>query len=329
MEEARTSAFPGGKPWEGLSSLKTTALVAALAATGPVPAGCGGGGDSDALRKEVEALRQQVAATSTTVPPRRSRPRRRPPRRGPGDDDHEAAHPDDAAGDLNDSAADHHDGAAHDHDHSTVRQAGGHRDVDAVKDPRPNGPTCVAFTYTIFNRSDTALKDVKFTNVYNQETYKDADGIAKNRWGNPSRFPEQTVAAGIAPYGQGDVQVNWCPDSITPGTTAQFPVHIGEGRGAETATTALSWNWFLTWPSGARAPFPGCCAWWDQNTKDGPRAAVDTRAEGYTTLPGAVRPPHTDGASTTGPARCHQPGPPSSSCRPPTTPMTSTNTMNA
>lgn len=246
-----------------------TILVASVAAA-TLLAGCGGGGNDDALRKEVAALRQQVAATSTAAPPttvtsEASTATTQAPATTttkPPTPTTQRATPTTQRATTTTAPP------------TTTTTAPFIKPVGTVtwtvKDPRPNGPTCVAFTYTVFNRSDTALKDVTISNVYNQETYKDTDGTTKNRWGNPNRFPEQKVAAGIAPYGQGDVQVNWCPDSITPGTTAQFPVHIGEGRGGPTLTTAMGWNWFFTWPEGGSAAgFPGCCAWWDQNTKTG------------------------------------------------------------
>jgi hypothetical protein len=47
-------------------------------------------------------------------------------------------------------------------------------------------------------------------------------------------------------------------------------VHIGEGKQAQTLTTALEWGWFFTWADGnTNNPFTSCCAWWDNSTKTG------------------------------------------------------------
>lgn len=69
-------------------------------------------------------------------------------------------------------------------------------------------PWCAPAKIHVINRSDTGVLDVTFGGITAVYSVKDPDGTTRAVTGKD--LGRHTIPAGIAPYGETDVTVNWC-----------------------------------------------------------------------------------------------------------------------
>lgn len=177
--------------------MKRIAVLAVVAI--PFVGACSKGGNDDtaALKQQVAALQQQLATTTTTAAPTTTTTA------APTTTTTEAA-----------------------------RQPQGTVEWTDTK-PLYDGPPCTASTYHFVNRSDTAVLNVTISNVKVYEAFPDPV-YGGSSWRVGAAFPPKTVAAGIPPYSETDLTVQWCGPKLKPGTT---------GWRSVTEDARFTWNW--------------------------------------------------------------------------------------